>query len=60
MCPSNLPAVFSFALPTHASGSRLILQRVSDRLPARHVVLVIALLAQMCDAGWQCTHVPSD
>ena len=32
---------FRLPYPTHASGSRLILQRVSDRLPARHVVLVM-------------------
>jgi hypothetical protein len=44
--------------PTHASGSILILQRVSDRLAARHGCWKCALVAQMCDAGRLCWHVP--
>ena len=35
--------------PTHASGSLLILQAVSDRLAARHVVLVMChVLFHVC------------
>jgi hypothetical protein len=41
MCPSDLPALFSFDNLTRASGSRLILQPVSECLAARHVVLDI-------------------
>jgi hypothetical protein len=41
MCPSDLRALFSVAQHTHASGSRLIVQDVSDCQPARHVVLVM-------------------
>jgi hypothetical protein len=37
--------------PTHASGSLLVLQLVSDRLAARHGCWLCALIAQMCDAG---------
>ena len=41
MCP--LTSLLCFLLPntTHASGSLLFLQQVSDRLAACHVVLVI-------------------
>ena len=72
-----LTCLLCFLLPntTHASGSRLILQDVSDRLAARHVLVVCprcadvcscpamwcilcALVAQMCDAGRLCWHVP--
>ena len=34
--------------PTHASGSLLILQRVSDWLAARHVVLVMCPVFALC------------
>ena len=73
-----LTSLLCFLLPNtaHASGSLLILQLVSDRLAACHVVLVVcprcadvcscpamwcilcALVAQMCDAGRVCWHVP--
>ena len=52
MCADGWPAMLACApltcvicfilpYPTHASGSLLVLQRVSDRLAARHVVLVV-------------------
>jgi hypothetical protein len=38
ICPSEFPAIcFLSPYPTHASGSHLIVQLVSDRLAARHV-----------------------
>jgi hypothetical protein len=40
MCPSDLVA-FLLPYPTHASGSILILQLVSDQLAGRHVVYVL-------------------
>ena len=49
MCPSDYPALFLSPYPTHASGSLLILQRVSDWLAARHVVLVMChVLFHVC------------
>ena len=42
MCPSDYPELFSVAQhTTHASGSLLILQLVSEWLAARHVVYVM-------------------
>ena len=46
---------FLSAFPTHASGSLLIVQLVSDRLAARHVALVMCLLLRcVLMAGWLC------
>jgi hypothetical protein len=44
--------------PTHASGSLLIVQLVSDRLAARHVVFVMRPCSQMCDVSRLFWHVP--
>ena len=64
MCADGWPAMLAcapltcllcFLSPntTHASGSILNLQRVSDPLAARHVVLVTCpSFAQMCSDGW--------
>jgi hypothetical protein len=41
MCPSDVPALFLLPFPTHASGSLIFMQRVSDWRAARHLVLVI-------------------
>ena len=62
MCPLTSLVCFLSPYPTHASGSLLLLQQVSDRLAARHVVLVVPSLPSLCDddAGWVCWHVPSD
>ena len=43
---------FLLRYPTHASGSLLILQHVSDRLAARHGCWICALVAQTCADGW--------
>ena len=47
--------------PTHASGSLLFLQLVSDRLAARHVVLVVCpqnVDVCCCPAMWCIYYVP--
>jgi hypothetical protein len=41
MCPSDLPTLFFLPNTTRASGSLLILQLVSDRLAANHMLLVM-------------------
>ena len=47
--PSDYPALFLSPYPTHASGSLLILQPVSDWLAAHHVVLVMCpVLFHVC------------
>ena len=49
MCSSDYPALFLSPYPTHASGSLLLLQPVSDWLAARHVVLVMChVLFHVC------------
>ena len=58
MCPLTSLLCFLSPYPTHASGSLLLLQLVSDRLAARYVVcLLCALVALLCAAGWVCWHV---
>jgi hypothetical protein len=50
---------FPLPYPTHASGSILILQLVSDRLACRHVVYdYVPLPRCVLMAGWLCWHVP--
>ena len=49
MCSSDYPALFLSPYPTHASGSLLLLQPVSDWLAAHHVVLVMCpVLFHVC------------
>ena len=49
---------FLWHYTTHASGSLLCLQRVSDWLAARHVVFVMRPCSQMCDVSRLFWHVP--
>jgi hypothetical protein len=60
MCPSDLPALFSFPLPhTCIWIHPEILQLVSDRLACRHVVYDnVPLPRCVLMAGWLCWHVP--
>ena len=58
--PLTCMLCFLLPYPTHLSGSRLILQDVSERLAARHVVLVMCPSLPRCVliAGRLCWHVP--
>ena len=46
--PLDYPASFFSPYPTHASGSLLILQRVSDWLAARHVLVMCPVAFHVC------------